>query len=398
MRTSFALKQLSSFFWLPMSAGLLMSIMVVLLTTFSAVLTSSIVSISLLLSIKLEKNKNNLLAQHSETEQTSNRNEQEKVLIQVENISDSVTKVIDVANLQIESSRQQTEDAITAMAEKFGDIAKHLSDTLDMAKLANAPVPSDNNTIVENIFNNSSTQLTKIIHDMGEALTSRQNSLIKMQTLSEETDSLRVMAEGVEKIASQTNLLALNAAIEAARAGSVGRGFAVVADEVRSLSIESGEMGKKIKEIVHRFTLSVNETLKETSESMEKERELKSHGSENLTSILNNLQWITESMAKSAKILENESEGIIVQINEILISLQFQDRTSQTLQHVHNGLIKLVEQISLNKLKIENGESTLIDADEILQLLETSYTTEEEKQLHRGEAVNHSQGNELEFF
>ena len=95
----------------------------------------------------------------------------------------------------IQEISQQAQNAL-AMAEKVGDVGRHVRTT------------------------------------MGE--------------LSEAVGRIGEVTRLIEEIAEQTNLLALNATIEAARAGDAGRGFAVVAGEVKQLA---GNTAKATQEI-----------------------------------------------------------------------------------------------------------------------------------------------------
>ena len=392
---------LSQFFWLPVAMGVLTDLAASLTYNVSIFFIMSVIAVSVLIGFKLEKMKTKLFANmdaaiiHDEGDRQDVKNDQ------IEHFSNIITQVLEVSNRQIESSRSQTEEAITEMSIRFGNLVQRLNTALESAKLANAVIPEDQgggSSILTNVFENSRIQLNGVMQDMHGALSGRKSSFEELQSLSSETDNLKTMAEGVQKIASQTNLLALNAAIEAARAGEVGRGFAVVADEVRSLSIESGTTGKQITETIHHFTGKVENTLKVSTQSMEKETELEQSGSATIKDVLDSLELVTQGMAQSSEILQGESEGIVLEINDILVSLQFQDRTSQILQHVYQALDELTAKVNEDKQRIENGEESALDCDEIMQKLEASYTTDEERQLHRGEAVSTSNDDELEFF
>ena len=389
---------LSQFFWLPIIMGALTILVASIIYDLSVIFIATVIVVSFLVGFKLERMKTKLFTDMDNTIIHDEGDFQNKQNNQIEHFSNIITQVIEVSNRQIENSRSQTEEAITEMSIRFGNLVQRLNSALDSAKLANASVPNDGKTILTNVFENSRIQLNGVMQDMHEALSGRKSSFEELQSLSSETDNLKAMAEGVQKIASQTNLLALNAAIEAARAGEVGRGFAVVADEVRSLSIQSGETGKQITGTIHDFTSKVENTLQVSTESMVKETELEESGTTTIREVLDSLEMVTQGMAQSSDILQNESEGIVLEINDILVSLQFQDRTSQILQHVYQALDELTAKVNEDKQRIENGEESLLDCDEIMQKLEASYTTDEERQLHHGESVSSNKDDELEFF
>jgi len=392
------IKNLSVFFWLPIFSGVGVAFVVYVFASNSLGLSIGIFVLSFIVGLYLEKSRASIMNKELEAEISSEDTLHQQQYVQFEHLSNAISEVIQVSNRQIESSRKQTEEAITSMSLRFGNLVERLNTALESAKLANANATDDGDSILVNVFNSSRTQLTDVINDMNEGLSEQKSSFAKLQDLSAESEKLKIMAESVENIASQTNLLALNAAIEAARAGEVGRGFAVVADEVRSLSIQSGKTGKEITEIISSFTNTVDTVLENAAKAMEKEIELEKHGSETITNVLDGLQMVTQGMSDSSNILQEESEGIVAEINDILVSLQFQDRTSQILAHVLETLDDLAVKVAEDKQRVINGEESLLDAHEILRKLEESYTTDEERQLHRGEDVDSSEKSSLEFF
>ncbi len=316
-------------------------------------------------------------------------------------LSEVIIQVIDVSNRQIENSRIQTEEAITQMSLRFTSLVSRLNSALEAATLSNAEVPANDgsdSTLLDNVFTNSRNQLSGVITNLADALVNRKASFEQLKLLADDTAVLKSMAEGVEKIASQTNLLALNAAIEAARAGEVGRGFAVVADEVRSLSVQSGETGKRITETINHFTTSVQNTMTQATDAMDKDLLLEEEGSTTISNVLQSLEWMTKGMSESSEILKRESIDIVQEVNEIIMSLQFQDRTSQILIHVTEGLSELPKVINDQMQMVMNGDIPKLDVEGILATLKLNYTTAEEVSLHEGAAVEAKIEDDIELF
>jgi methyl-accepting chemotaxis protein len=379
--------KLSQFLVLPLVAGLILIGLTVFWVETAWINVVIILLVSGLLAFRLEKQRlsieQSIVHEVEELEETKIVNTD----VQLENIANVITEVIDVSNRQIENSRHQTENAITSMSERFTSLVGRLNYAVEAANLANAEIPAEDgsdSTLLDNVFTDSRKQLLGVITNLGEALANRKSSFEQLKSLADDTAILTSMAAGVEKLASQTNLLALNAAIEAARAGEVGRGFAVVADEVRSLSIQSGETGRQISETIQHFTSSVEKTMEQATQAMEKEMMLEEDGSTTIKTVLESLAWMTKGLSESSDILKDESVEIIREVNEIIMSLQFQDRTSQILIHVIDGLSELPRLINEQLHMVSNGEIHEINIDHILSTLKLSYTTAEEVSLHEG--------------
>ena len=96
-------------------------------------------------------------------------------------------------------------------------------------------------------------QVTRAAVVASDAATEATHAEGEIRALSNAAQSIGVVVNLINDIASQTNLLALNATIEASRAGEAGRGFAVVASEVKALATQTAkatkDIGDKITEI-----------------------------------------------------------------------------------------------------------------------------------------------------
>jgi methyl-accepting chemotaxis protein len=101
----------------------------------------------------------------------------------------------------------------------------------------------------------------------------------------------------------------------------------------------------------------------------------------------------TTSLAAAAQQSQQAGEAIKGEVCESLVQLQFQDRVGQILQNVVTSMDQ-VEQ-----LPVESGDS---DADEQIrghmESMARTYTTDEQRQLHRGMDAQAAVPQEVTFF
>jgi methyl-accepting chemotaxis protein len=88
--------------------------------------------------------------------------------------------------------------------------------------------------------------------------------------LSEHTQRIGGVLDGVKDLAEQSNMLALNAAIVAMKSGEQGRNFAVIAREMRRLSDQSGQSMGESLQILDRIQGAIRSTVKLTDRGAQK--------------------------------------------------------------------------------------------------------------------------------
>ncbi|MEQ7920323.1 methyl-accepting chemotaxis protein [Xanthomonas sp. WHRI 1810A] len=280
---------------------------------------------------------------------------------------------------QIDTSREQTEQAISDLTSRFVDISRRLDETVRASQIA-----ADGGAAGASSLTTSAGELYQVVESLRLAQQSRDEMLGEVRNLTSYTGELRSMAADVAAIAAQTNLLALNAAIEAARAGEAGRGFAVVADAVRTLSSQSSETGQKMSAKVDIINAAITRLVEVAGESSERSNDSVSASQSTIEGVLARFGSITDQLRQSAEGLLNESAGIGQEISDVLVTLQFQDRVSQILNQVRERMNALYDELQQAE---RSGHPLIMDANAFMAQMERGYAMREQRQNHVGKST-----------
>lgn len=279
---------------------------------------------------------------------------------------------------QVDMTRSLTEESITALVDRFGEISQRIDKSL-------AASQGDSSSGMIAALNRNEEELASIVATLRSALAMKESMLTQVTSLSSFTDALKQMATNVQDIAKQTNLLALNASIEAARAGEAGRGFAVVADEVHKLATLSGETGRKIGETTETVNRAIASTLEISRQYARQDEEMIGKSEDTIEQVVERVRVAVRELQETSGRLREENQAIGGEIADVLVALQFQDRVSQVLTHVTNDMNKLNEHIAECRRQLAAGAGPGgIDATTWLEELSRGYTVPEQHVVHSG--------------
>ena len=298
-------------------------------------------------------------------------------------------EVLPILSRQVETSRAQSEEAITDLSRRFAAIVERLEQAINASQSSTehfSESGSDNRQ--GGLFSQSEARLATVVHSLEGVVLGKNRMLEEVHHLTTRMNALNQMAADVKKIADHTNLLALNAAIEAARAGSYGGGFGVVADEVRRLSRQSGETGKNMGSQVTTLLSAVAAALATAEDAARREGQMVTEAENAIQQVLTNFRDMTGRLTSSTADLRTSSAGIRKEIEDVLVALQFQDRTSQILTLVCKNINSLHDQVKAHtQARERGGKAPPIEVSEWLAHMELGYTTWEQKRDHGGEAA-----------
>jgi len=285
-----------------------------------------------------------------------------------------VSESVPIWAKQIVSARSQTEDAVVALSARFEGIVNRLDRALGAAG-----ADSGTKVIAEDAAQGE-RHLAEVIQALKLIQQSRDALAQEIRALVSHADELRKMSSEVESIAFQTNMLALNAAIEAAHAGTVGKGFAVVAQEVRALSEAARATGKRISGTVSLINTALVKIGTENERVSSRDDQAVADSQQHIRTVLERFTQRTTHLAEVAQQSQRASEAIKGEVCESLVQLQFQDRVGQILQQVVDSMQQAHELPDT----AEPGDSAQEHVQRHLDQMARSYTTEEQRRLHRG--------------
>jgi methyl-accepting chemotaxis protein len=288
---------------------------------------------------------------------------------------------------QVAVAKQQTEEAVTALTARFEGIVNRLDSALGAVQQGSGGQLAAEDAKQGELHLAEVINALKSIHQSRDALANDIRALVNY------TEELRKMSSDVESIAFQTNMLALNAAIEAAHAGELGKGFAVVAHEVRALSEAARNTGKSITGKVGVISAALLEIGKTNERVSARDQQAVADSEEHIRSVLQRFRQRTQQLADIARKSSDAGAQIKGEVCESLVQLQFQDRVSQILQHVI-GSMHEVQQLPATSGSQGTGEQAKAHLDRMA----STYTTEEQRRIHRGLEARTAAPQDVTFF
>ncbi|RZI81584.1 MAG: chemotaxis protein [Rubrivivax sp.] len=308
---------------------------------------------------------------------------------------------------QIETSRQQMEDAVSQLSQRFSGIVDKLDAAVRTTASTTSSIDDEQGGLLA-VFAKSEGQLGAVVASLASAMNSKTEMLTKVQSLDQFIGELKQMATDVASIAAQTNLLAINAAIEAAHAGENGRGFSVLAQEVRKLSALSGETGRRITDKIALINTAIGDTRDVAQATAAQESRAMTDSQATISSVLAEFRAVTDTLVASTGLLRDGSQEIKSEISEALVQLQFQDRVNQIMSHVKHNIEQLPTVLDDNRqLSEQAGTLVPLSATGLLAELEKTYAMKEERALHQSrqggaakptEQVAQTDDTEITFF
>lgn len=160
-------------------------------------------------------------------------------------------------------------ESSAALREQTEQLVKQSGQVIELTDQLQGPMNQVEGVL--GLVNDATTTAARSAAEMAQRLKQTQDKLMSSLTmlrgLTERTERMRVLAEGLSDLADQANLFLVNTSIEMARQGNGGRGFSAIAEEVNNLADGSVKTCQELIQLIRQ----VNEEVSGRANSLEQE-------------------------------------------------------------------------------------------------------------------------------
>ncbi|WP_404471747.1 methyl-accepting chemotaxis protein [Vreelandella venusta] len=309
----------------------------------------------------------------------------------------SLETVVPLWRKTLDGGRENMEEAVTELSQRFDAIANNLDVALNSSDGSSI---KQKEASIKDITDSATEAFEELWHSLDDSAHRDSQTFSMIESLEVQMSSLVKYTEEVKGIADQINLLALNAAIEAARAGEAGRGFAVVASEVRKLARKSADTGDNIQGVVSVVKTQVHGAVDQAKENFEASREAREQNQSTIRRTTEGINKRVSSIAQDAQALMKLKSDVEWQVQDVIVQFQFQDHLSQVLTHLSDALQDV--EILMAERDTEDHEGFIYSVSQLLNQMKTRATTAFERDILEGRAtqrpINADESSELTLF
>jgi methyl-accepting chemotaxis protein len=215
---------------------------------------------------------------------------------------------------------------IFAMTQEQTEAALHQSSAVEETRQVLRSVADASAEIV------ASAQQT--LENAEVTLQNSQRVAENIRTLSNHTQDIFRILEGIREVADKSDLLALNAALEGTKAGEVGRGFSLVASQMQRLAENTARSVRDIQELTH----DIRQATTETQLSMEEATKLASA----TTEAAHKINLITQQQRSGVEQVSTAMDDIVELTTRVATSTKQTIASTTDLQEMSGRLTGLV--------------------------------------------------------
>ena len=237
--------------------------------------------------------------------------------------------------VNLSSSANSLADVVDRLEHSIGDSAERSMSVSQKALTGADQVETGSNNL---------SQTANIISELSSDIETSSEMLLSLKHAGDKVSSV---VKAIADIAEQTNLLALNAAIEAARAGESGRGFAVVAGEVRTLASRTHDSTYEINSILEEIVNSISTTVGSMESNKQKANNAVDAAQNTVVSLQELQQTVltlsqeNQTLAELAQVNQSDASNMRSSIDAVSSSVASVEETSQETHQASDNLSRL---------------------------------------------------------